>query len=415
MAKFNVGDKVIGNAKANKYGITCEGWEGVVVSTDHQIMVQSEKGGTSFWVDANCFDLVKGKTKPNTKYQVGDKVKLVGDGRSTSGKSKYYGKIFTIKKVCERNPYPYELKECDFAWRDSEFAPANTNQKVVITTDGKTTIAKFYEDNKEIKTAKAKCCDDDAFDFATGAKLALERLFPREYKAGDKVKVTGNTCSHYAGIGNVITLKDSYVMDNETRWHFNENVGYIVEADFEPYDGAKEPAYKVGDKVEVIGNSCFHYYDNGRVLTIKHIDKDRIYVNEGSWFVSAADIKFYTGPSFKEGDKVKVIGNSVCHSYKIGSVITIKEQRSADTWYIKEGSTYVSKNDIKLCTKYCGKVVCVDNCGNPHLYTVGKVYQFVDGVLTADNGSEIYGDGSIKTFEDWAEFTNSKFVPLVED
>lgn len=49
-------------------------------------------------------------------------------------------------------------------------------QKIVITTDGKTTTAKLYDGKKIIETAEAKCSPSDKFDFAIGAKLAFERL-----------------------------------------------------------------------------------------------------------------------------------------------------------------------------------------------------------------------------------------------
>ena len=52
----------------------------------------------------------------------------------------------------------------------------NVEQKIVITTDGKTTTAKLYDGKKIIETAEAKCSPSDKFDFAIGAKLAVERL-----------------------------------------------------------------------------------------------------------------------------------------------------------------------------------------------------------------------------------------------
>lgn len=48
--------------------------------------------------------------------------------------------------------------------------------KIVITTDGKTTLARLYDGKKIIKTAEAKCHPEDEFDFAIGANLAFERL-----------------------------------------------------------------------------------------------------------------------------------------------------------------------------------------------------------------------------------------------
>ena len=61
MSKFKVGDQVVGNKKANRYGITKEGWKGTVTAVNtYQIRVYGfgsvdEEG---FWVDPDCFDLV---------------------------------------------------------------------------------------------------------------------------------------------------------------------------------------------------------------------------------------------------------------------------------------------------------------------------------------------------------------------
>ena len=49
-------------------------------------------------------------------------------------------------------------------------------QKIVITTDGKTTLARLYEEEKVVKSAEAHCSPDDKFDFSVGANLAMERL-----------------------------------------------------------------------------------------------------------------------------------------------------------------------------------------------------------------------------------------------
>ena len=48
--------------------------------------------------------------------------------------------------------------------------------KIIITTDGKTTLARLYEGKKVVKTAEAHCSPDDTFDFFVGANLAMERL-----------------------------------------------------------------------------------------------------------------------------------------------------------------------------------------------------------------------------------------------
>lgn len=48
--------------------------------------------------------------------------------------------------------------------------------KIVITTDGRKTLASLYDGENVTKRAEAKCAPEDAFDFNTGARLAFDRL-----------------------------------------------------------------------------------------------------------------------------------------------------------------------------------------------------------------------------------------------
>lgn len=59
-------------------------------------------------------------------------------------------------------------------------------QKIIITTDGKTTKARLFDGKELIKSAEAKCHPDDEFDFETGAKVAFDRLVEREEKVKPK-------------------------------------------------------------------------------------------------------------------------------------------------------------------------------------------------------------------------------------
>ncbi|NDD98086.1 MAG: hypothetical protein EBZ93_11410 [Actinobacteria bacterium] len=76
MTKFKVGDVVIGNKLANDYGITVEGWKGVVVEIDEEdtdneddICVKGLPGKEKYWVDSNCFDLYRKKEHCKTKSE----------------------------------------------------------------------------------------------------------------------------------------------------------------------------------------------------------------------------------------------------------------------------------------------------------------------------------------------------------
>ena len=117
--KFKVGDKVVGNDKANlNYALTRKGWVGEVVYVidDDYVAVRSEYSTNKFVVNSICFDLLERK-------------------------------------------------------REHE-----SEQKIVITTDGKRTTAVLYDGKKRINEVSVVYEGNGAFDFVTGAKVACEQL-----------------------------------------------------------------------------------------------------------------------------------------------------------------------------------------------------------------------------------------------
>ena len=114
MAKFKVGDKVIAK-KNTPYSITTNGWRGEIVAIYDSYSIE-----------------VRGKNR-------------VGKTNTWGVNSKYF--------------------DLDIS-----------NQKIVITTNGKTTTAKLYDGKNVIETAKAECHEGDKFDFNLGATIALSRL-----------------------------------------------------------------------------------------------------------------------------------------------------------------------------------------------------------------------------------------------
>lgn len=61
---------------------------------------------------------------------------------------------------------------------------------------------------------------------------------------------------------------------------------------------------------------------------------------------------------------------------------------------------------------YNGKVFCLDN--ECYDYTTGKIYQFEDGAVTNDVGLIMPTDKKIHSFEEWAEWSNAKWMEVVE-
>ncbi len=132
--------------------------------------------------------------KTKTKFKVGDRVVGVGtEGRWTidglygtveyveNGTGPSYGVEFD-EHIGGHDGYGYfsgKSGHCLFVGSDG-LRPITNTHKIDITTDGKTTLARLYDGKRVVKSAEAKCAPSDTFDFATGAKLAFDRLMRPE-------------------------------------------------------------------------------------------------------------------------------------------------------------------------------------------------------------------------------------------
>lgn len=124
------------------------------------------------------------------KFKIGDRVKAIN---VVEGNKCVLNKVGTIVKTCnctlgvefDDNINGHEFGESNdkykggHCWwcRESDLVKVVCSDKIVITTDGKTTTAKMYDGKEVVKTAIAKCSPEDEFDFETGAKIAFDRLF----------------------------------------------------------------------------------------------------------------------------------------------------------------------------------------------------------------------------------------------
>lgn len=130
------------------------------------------------------------------KYNVGDKVRIVsewGKGccQSPTGKmDKWLGKVMTVRDVgitLYRMVEDIEDNEWGgWVWTENCIAGLACEKKIVITSNEVETFASFYDGNKVIKTATAKCSPDDKFDFEMGATIAFDRLFDKHEKEEPK-------------------------------------------------------------------------------------------------------------------------------------------------------------------------------------------------------------------------------------
>ena len=120
------------------------------------------------------------------KFKIGDKVEILDGSKIpnyTGGfncqMSEYIGEIHTILgiKGFDNKRYGYFLDNTAYVYDERGLKlVTDHNEKIVITTDGKTTTATKYDGKAVTKTTTAKCNPDDKFHFDIGAKIAFDRL-----------------------------------------------------------------------------------------------------------------------------------------------------------------------------------------------------------------------------------------------
>lgn len=136
MAKFKVGDCVIGNEEAKRYNITDTGWIGYVVAVhkNGEIRVKRKSGVMTYNVKSSCFDLYEDSV-PHTIPTISD-IKVINEERNE----------YTIVNG-KRNK--------------STKAIVPTTSVVVTLSDGRTGTA---------------TCDTSEFDIRTGALTAIANI-----------------------------------------------------------------------------------------------------------------------------------------------------------------------------------------------------------------------------------------------
>lgn len=122
------------------------------------------------------------------KFKVGDKVRILSAPFGLDGSNKnLIGKTVTLIDVSD-GLATFMFGGFRYYWFLNRFEPI-VDQKILITTDGKETKARLYDDKKVVKESVAKCSPKDEFDFETGAKIAFERLVGNQEKTKQKFKI----------------------------------------------------------------------------------------------------------------------------------------------------------------------------------------------------------------------------------
>ena len=224
------------------------------------------------------------------KFKVGDRVVIRDDlqnyknfgtmsvtqsMRDMHGKTSTITYVFTDRYTVDQLDR-YRILGSPWWWCNDCFSSSKAPYPVtVITTDGTTTTATLQEGKRVIRTATAKCSPGDTFDYATSAKLALDRLFletaetkPKNpalmFKVGDRVWDVNE--ESYATIirvdekDDVVPYKVKYA-DGNTNWQCKQNI-VPCGPDAEP----PKPKYYTGKMVCI--KSGYPWWTVGKVYDI---------------------------------------------------------------------------------------------------------------------------------------------------
>lgn len=152
------------------------------------------------------------------KFKVGDRVRVLDGsnipnyygGWASVAMSKQIGKIYEIASYLGNGGYV--LNGSVFGWDERGLELADKKETIVIYRKGDEVIAL---DKVSGKTGVAKCGRNDTFDFATGARIAFERLLgdPKPEKTPLNVKIVFTKGDADFKTGHIYEVKNGNIVN----------------------------------------------------------------------------------------------------------------------------------------------------------------------------------------------------------
>ncbi len=392
--KFNVGDEVVLN---QSYEGLPAGTRGKVVRVwgsglSDRTLIDVRYEGTSGVKGTFDFRLNLVTKAPECKLKVGDRVVLNRDLEKCRK-----GVIGTVKSI------------------------GQCSGMVYVTLDDKRVIG-TYERHFDLVPETPK------YKFKVGDRVkANEKSNDRYFSTNLRNKFTGVvTVVNSNGLVNIRRDRDGYLWDNLEPEYFD-----LIESTPEIH-------------ITVEGNKTIAVYKNGiegKKAVAKCSPEDTFDFGIGA---KLALERLGVLPTEKKGESITVggfkIGDRVNYNGVNGTVICFSVDDSIGVEFdkpngtehdcggvfLKAGTTgtkctsrWLSAKDLtpgEVPQYYNGKVVCIkNNIGNKSIYTVGKVYEFKNGKLTANDGTAIPITHNIESFKEWKEFSSSDWAELHEE
>lgn len=303
-----------------------------------------------------------------------------------------------------------------------QLAPAH--DKIIITLDGNTVSMKFCKNNKVVTFSDLDCFDDCGnlvvnLEGCNETEKPKYKEVHRKAKVGEYVRLVaehgdgtgdyGEKAYDRCGIYQVEAVDDLAKIRSKCGGLFafwdNE---YVVLEGYKPEETA-EKTFVPHLEDNIIGNK------------LGEIGKETKFVDVVGRKLCVGDVVELFNNSDFYGDRVVVEDDNTRFVMGIRMSCDCKNGHIDNEWKIIKKRSYKDVNNgekvdgIKFVTEekppkyYSGKLVCVES-NYRHYWTVGKIYECVDGTLPTDLGS----DRCLKKCRDLDDINVRNFARFIE-
>lgn len=175
-----------------------------------------------------------------------------------------------------------------------------------------------------------------------------EEVKVKKFKVGDKVKVlVQGSFGSEAEKGRIYTIETVDYDDNSIE--LEELPAFDQWVHMDDVELVSESSYKVGDKVKVLTEDpCGSGAEKGKVYTVKEVDRSSVRLKEvahiGGW-VTSHHVELVSEPSYKMGDKVKLISGG--GSYPLSDFSNNKEYTILELNHFDEKGKLIQLKNIE--------------------------------------------------------------------
>jgi hypothetical protein len=384
--KFKVGDRVMGNEKANKYGITIKGWTGTVTQVYKSHFCAREDGDTTnFPLDYDCFDLVN-TNQTITIYRkdrdviatIKEGKKVVKSGKATCnpadkfnfeyGAKLAFARLMGMEVKTEAAAFDWSafksgkfavhcdteekarafLKECDeqgIRWQGGDKASSKTH----YASCGENTCYSNYMMGKDRigYSRKGYFIDESIKVIDYTPSIPFVREVRRPAEVGEWIKITssdGRDRAHGCSVGDIYCVKAIGFLNIPiaitSKGRNSIQCEYVVLENYKPKPKPFKKA-KVGDKIKIVQEGRYYHCpsvkigDVQTVITVDETESDSVCTNNGNVFfdINEEYIILEEAPEIKRvkrkaevGEYVEIVNafhGAFSNHYKNGDIMKI--------------------------------------------------------------------------------------------